>query len=283
MRWFSGLPLALLAVLAALTVSVARADGEPDLVLDVPYRSQLDGTVWASSNCGPTAIAMVLAAYGDDVPTQALRDRANQLLGIADPSTGTRLQDLARVVAERGLSTVGPYDGQRMRRWSLDDVRQEIRRGHPVIPQVYYPLLPNHRANPVDTDHYIVVVGLSGDDFIFNDSVDRYGPGYRVTMTADEFARAWGASSVPFGAFAVGPGASDRSLLPPTPTPTATPTPVPTVTPTPTPVPTATPTAVPTAVATPAPAAGPSEVETRSSAPGVLDLVLDGIGRLFGL
>ena len=221
MGWHRRTSYALFALVAALAVTVARADAPADVVLDVPYRSQLDGTVWASSNCGPTAIGMVLEAYGDDVSTKTLRDRANQLLGIANPDTGTRIQDLARVVAERGLSTFGPYDGRSFRRWSLDDVRREVRAGRPVIPEVYYPLLPNHRQNPVDTDHYVVVVGLSGDDFIFNDPADRYEPGYHVRMTAEDFARAWGASRFPFAAFSVGPGASGRSLL--TPTPTATP------------------------------------------------------------
>jgi hypothetical protein len=222
--------LPLLVLVVALGATPARAEGPDDLVLDVPYRSQLDGTVWASSNCGPTTIGMVLAAYGQDVPTKVLRDRANQLFGIADPSTGTRLQDLARVVAERGLVVNGPYDAARLRRWNLDDVRKEVKAGHPVVPEVYYPLLPNHRAHPVATDHYIAIVGLSGDGFVVNDPADRYGPGYHVVVSAAELTSAWGASEYPFSGFSVGPDSAGRSLqrIRPTPTPTATPTPEPT-------------------------------------------------------
>ncbi len=90
-------PLAFVALACALAVSTASADESAEFCLPVPYRSQADGTVWAASNCGPTAIAMVLEAYGLDVPTTKLRQRANQLLGISDPSTGTRIQDLARI------------------------------------------------------------------------------------------------------------------------------------------------------------------------------------------
>lgn len=214
--------LAVAALGAALGLSTARAETPVEVLLPVPHRSQVDGTVWASSNCGPAAIAMVLEAYGQKVPTKRLRDRANQLLGIADPDTGTRIEDLARVVKENGLTITGPYAGDRFRRWTLEDVRAEVRAGRPVVAQVYYPLLPNHRANPIDTDHYVVVLGLSGGDFIFNDSADLKEPGFRQRMTAQQFTRAWGASDSPFAAFSVGPDKEGRSLLPPTPAPTPT-------------------------------------------------------------
>lgn len=221
------LGLAIVLVTSLLALSTAHAEESEDVLLDVPYRSQIDGTAWASSNCGPASIGMVLEAFDVAAPTRELRSRANQLLGISDPSTGTRIQDLARVVQEKGLVTFGPYaEGGRpqFRRWTLDDVRREIRNGYPVVPQVYYPLLPNHRKNPVITDHYVVIVGIQGEGFVFNDPADRHEPGYRRSMTSGELTQAWRASSLPYGAFSVRPGATHPSLLP---GPTATPTPVP--------------------------------------------------------
>src|ERR1044071_6652129 len=42
-------------------------------VLDVPFRTQLDGSRYARANCGPTALSMVLAYYGVDASLWDLR------------------------------------------------------------------------------------------------------------------------------------------------------------------------------------------------------------------
>ncbi len=208
---------ALAAFVLAVGASTAWA-APADITLPVPFRSQFDGSVWAESDCGPTAISMVLQAFGQNVPTVTLRASANQLLGISDPNTGTRVQDLAKVVQEHGLSVTGPYTtGGQFRQWTADDVKTELEAGRPVVAQMYYPLLPNHSNRPVYVDHYIVIVGFSGDNFIFNDPADYWGPGYHQTMTTSQMMRAWGASNVPYGGFSVGPGSSGISLLPPPP------------------------------------------------------------------
>ena len=207
-------PLALAALASMLATSTALASAPSDVTLPVPHRTQADGSVWAGSNCGPAAIGMVLEAYGVKVPNGALRNRANQLLGIADPNTGTRVQDLARIVQEHGLSVTGPFEGNRFKRWTLEEVRAELESGRPLVIQVYYPLLPNHRKNPIATDHYVLLVGLSGDGFIFNDSADRDNPGFRQKITADELTKAWRASQYPFAGFSVGSGNKGQPLLP---------------------------------------------------------------------
>ncbi|GEM_PF-5563105 len=206
-------PLTLAALVCALVVSTASASESVDTTLTVPQRTQMDGSIWAASNCGPSAIGMVLEAYGLKIPTKKLRDRANQLLGISDPSTGTRVQDLAKVVQEQGLTVSGPYNGSKIRKWTLDEARAELQSGHPMVIQVYYPKLPNHKKNPVVTDHYVVLVGTSGDGFIFNDSSDKDNPGYQQRMTAEELTAAWKASNVPFAGFSVGPGSVGQSLI----------------------------------------------------------------------
>ena len=200
--------LALAALLAAFatTAATAWADVPQDqVVLSVPQRSQVDGTVWSSTDCGPASIAMVLGAFGQDVPTTNLRKAADQFLGFSDPSDGTRIQDLAQVVKNHGLRVDGPYSGANWRRWSLDDVRTELRAGRPVVAEVYFALLPNHRNNPIPTDHYVVIVGYAGDDFLFNDPADTSAPGYRQRMSSQQFLKAWGASAFPFAAFSAGP------------------------------------------------------------------------------
>ena len=56
-------------------MSASHGDGQ---VLHVPYRSQLDGSAYAQANCGPAALAMVLAYYGIDDSLWSLRVQAMQ-------------------------------------------------------------------------------------------------------------------------------------------------------------------------------------------------------------
>lgn len=203
--------LLLLVTLLALAIPTpVQAATSTNLMLSVPYRTQFDGSAYAGSNCGPSAIAMVLAAYGRDVPTQRLRDRANQLLGVYDPNSGTRIEDLAQIVREHGLTTVGPQNVKVTRRWTLEEARQELLAGRPVVALVYYPLLPNHPGG-ASTGHYIVLVGLAGEDFLFSDPATRDGSGSYVPITARQLERAWNYGRNPFSAFSVGPGPEDGS------------------------------------------------------------------------
>jgi hypothetical protein len=169
---------------------------------------------------------MVLEAFGDRVPNLSLREKANKLLGVSSPRTGTRIEDLARIAAEHGLDVVGPdvvigpkKDQRSYRRWTLDEARAEIRKGHPVLVQVWLPALPNQRANPVPTDHYIVLTGLAGSSFIYNDPADSHSVGYQQRMTEEQLKKAWSYSGAPYAAFSAAPGRTGKSLLPPPPEP----------------------------------------------------------------
>ncbi|MHB1131801.1 MAG: C39 family peptidase [Chloroflexota bacterium] len=218
------LPL-LLAVLVALSGNVAWAEeaAPPRAVaLNVPFRTQFDGSRSGPANCGPASLAMVLSSFGVGEQTLTIRQRADRLLGNTDPSEGTRLEDLATIAAQQGLVVTGPIDGvittgkPRFRRWTLAEARAEVLAGRPMIIQVYYPLLPNHRTRPVDTDHYVVLVGLDGDGFLFNDPANKDFPGYRVPITAAELTKSWAASDFPFGGFSLAPqpGQPGLSLQP---------------------------------------------------------------------
>ncbi|HEY3110123.1 MAG TPA: cysteine peptidase family C39 domain-containing protein, partial [Chloroflexota bacterium] len=73
------------------------------LALEVPIRSQFDGTEYQASNCGPTSMAMVLDSFGVAVPTEKLRNLANVLQGTYDRETGIALDYLAEIAREAGL------------------------------------------------------------------------------------------------------------------------------------------------------------------------------------
>ncbi len=171
--------------------------------LKVPYRTQLDGSPSAGANCGPASVGMVLEYFGISVPTAELRALANKLQGTNDPDSGVAIEYLEKMVERFSLRGHGLSVGKNLRRWSLEDVREHLSLGHPVIPQLRYRLMPGRAGSDYWYDHYVVLMGYRGDDFIYSDSVDADGPGYGRLMSAESLTRAWRSSAFPFAAFAV--------------------------------------------------------------------------------
>lgn len=185
-------------------------------VLNVPYRSQLDGSAYAFANCGPAALSMVLAYYGIDAPPGELRMRAMQGQqswlddegGYSD-DYGVFVYNLASVADEMGLRSTGLWTREgvrvdRLREWQPDDLRQEIQAGHPMIVQVTYRALPNHAGSRALDDHYIVVHGTVGTDFVYSDPLDLHG-GPDEVISESDLAFAMAQASTPRVGFAVRP------------------------------------------------------------------------------
>ena len=172
--------------------------------LAVPYRAQLDGSRASGANCGPASVGMVLESFGIFVGTGELRELANRLQGNWDPDGGVAI-DVLKAMAQRyeliGLDLEALGGG--FRRWSLDDVRRHLRAGHPVIPQLRYRLLPGREHFPISYDHYVVLIGFSGDTFYYNDPIPTGGQGRGLAMNATTLLRAWQSSDEPLAAFAV--------------------------------------------------------------------------------
>jgi hypothetical protein len=191
---YSLVPRAYPAVLAA------------DVRLRVPYRTQLDGSEYESANCGPTTLGMALEAFGVDVAQPLLRNEVllSEDFHPDDVDAGSFIWALARVAQSRGVRTYGLYegDGETLHRWSLDDVRANVRAGRPVIAQVVYRGLPGREESGYDGDHYVVITGLMGEDFLYNDPIGgaqaREAPGWDRVMTAAELRRAMRASDRPY-------------------------------------------------------------------------------------
>jgi Peptidase_C39 like family/Carboxypeptidase regulatory-like domain len=183
---------------------------ETSLVLGVPFRTQIDGTSFSLVNCGPASLAMVLLAFGLDVDPPSVRDYLNFLVGNYDTEAGTSLYALARIAREAGLSTFGTSSG--LQGWTIDAVREHVRAGHPVITLTKYRFLPGHFGSLTDFDHYIVITGLAGEDFVYNDAAYSTEYGYNLLISPAQLQRAWAASSVPRHAMAIGFGDSLRPL-----------------------------------------------------------------------
>ena len=185
---------------------------ESSLVLGVPFKTQIDGTTFSLVNCGPASLAMVLSAYGVDVDPASVRDYFNNSIGNYNTELGTSLEHLGRIAREAGLSTLGLYGRGGYRPWSVNDVREYVRAGYPVITLTKYRKLPGHLGSQTDFDHYVVIIGLSGDDFVYNDAAFATDYGRNLVITPSELERAWAASSIPRHAMAVGLGESVRPL-----------------------------------------------------------------------
>jgi hypothetical protein len=181
--------------------------------LAVPYRTQLDGSPYAGANCGPTVLGMVLEAFGHNVEPPSLRDQVLDAEDFPrwDDDAGSYIWALARVAEANGIRTYGLYDDpveQRLHRWTTDEIRASVAQGRPVVVQVVYRGLPKRQGASYTGDHYIVVTGLLGDDFLYNDPIGGpiEGPGWDRVMTPTQLQRAMNASDTPYThtAFAVG-------------------------------------------------------------------------------
>ena len=170
--------------------------------LDVPYRTQLDGSISAQANCGPASISMALESFGIRIPTTQARAIATRSMGIFSPWSGTTLEALRDVARTHELEALDLHQNGRYKRWTLDDVRRHLRAGHPVIPQLRYRAMPGREWTWAGFDHYVVISGMVGDDFIIVDPVPENGRGER-TITAQQLQRAWQSSDHPGAALAV--------------------------------------------------------------------------------
>jgi hypothetical protein len=179
---------------------------QTSLLLGVPFRTQIDGTAFSLVNCGPASLAMVLTAFGVNVDPSSVRDYLNFLIGNYNTEQGTSLYVLGRIAREAGLNIFGVGGGGNLQGWTVDAVREQVRAGHPVITLTKYRRLPGHFGSVTEFDHYIVITGLAGEDFVYNDAAYATEYGYNLLISPAQLERAWADSSVPRHAMAVGLG-----------------------------------------------------------------------------
>jgi peptidase C39-like protein len=171
--------------------------------LDVPWRTQLDGSLASGANCGPTSVSMVLQSFGIYIPTSQARALATRFMGISSPFSGTSLESLRHVAETYGLEGLDLYENGRYKRWTLEDIRRHLRAGHPVIPQLRYRLMPGREWTWVGYDHYVVLTGVDGDDFLINDPATLSSAQGQSRLTAAQLLRAWMNSDAPGAGLAI--------------------------------------------------------------------------------
>ena len=180
---------------------LARVSVEP------PYRTQLDDSIYARSDCGPAVLGMVLADYGIGQDTLDLRRMTHTYQGTWPAvRVGTALQHIAHVADDFGLETYGLYDdADDFHQWTIDDVAVQVDAGRLVIPLVRFGLLPGHEDTGVRWGHYILLYATSGDGFLYQDPAVRpIEEGRARWISRDQLEQAMAPVSPPRQALALG-------------------------------------------------------------------------------
>jgi hypothetical protein len=175
--------------------------------ITVPFRTQKDGSAWQGSNCGPAILGMILDGFGlTGQSTDDLRFRAHTYQGTVGMRTGTALDHIAHVAEDFGVRTYGLYGGNgQWRSWGVDDIREQLKMGRPVVPLVRLYLLPTYENSLPRWGHYVLITGMNEEGFFYSDPLQldaRSGTG--GYMSADRLMRAMHASHIPGQAVAFG-------------------------------------------------------------------------------
>jgi hypothetical protein len=185
--------------------NLARVAVEP------PYRTQLDESIYARSDCGPAVLGMALAAYGLDADTLDLRQLTHTYQGTWPAvRVGTALQHMAHVAQDFGLPSHGLYagddaSGDTYHEWTLDEVVANVAAGRLVIPLVRFGLLPGHEDSGVRWGHYILLYAIQGDGFAYQDPAVRpIEDGRARWISGDQLERAMAPVWPPRQAVALG-------------------------------------------------------------------------------
>ena len=183
--------------------SIAGNGSSETFLLNVPYRSQYDTSPYQNANCGPASLAMVLLAYGLNVPNDRIRAVADSLQGTSGYNDGIALEYLQVIAKQTGLNSEGLFDlNGHYHLWSMGDIIREVRRGYPVITLVHFASLPAHAGSGSTSDHFVVIVGVTSSGFIMNDPASDQSQGFQQILRPQELIQAWRDASVPNQAIA---------------------------------------------------------------------------------
>lgn len=162
------------------------------IIPSVPYKSQLDPDASEFRNdCGPTCIAMVLAAYGINKSTNAVFRKTG-----ATADGYVHLSQMMRASESYGVA-YRYFSG-----WNIDRLKYTINQGFPMIATVHYGAWARIKPG-VSTQyrfygpHFVVVVGYDDNNIYVNDplwSGSRRLEGFRKAWSYKDFNAAWGSN-----------------------------------------------------------------------------------------
>jgi len=159
-------------------------------LLNIPYKSQYDSDASDFRNdCGPTCLAMILAALGHDAATNAVFRRTG-----AEADAYVTMGQLMRA----GESYGAPLEYRK--NWSLEALKATLAVGQPVIALVHYgswsQLSPGVSTQSAFTGpHFVLTVGFDEDSIYVHDPLytgERRAQGAHKEYSSALFMDAWG-------------------------------------------------------------------------------------------
>lgn len=151
----------------ASLIEVAMRTGT-EFVLPVGIYHQKTGYT-----CGPAALKIVLDYLGRESSEKELAKLSN-----TEPHKGTDPKDLVAAAQSLGYKVVWKQH------WTADEVKDVIKRGHPVIANFQLKHEP-------DEGHYAVIIGFTNkDEFVLSDPSNAVPAGYRK-MPIAKFMEHW--------------------------------------------------------------------------------------------
>ncbi|MCF7885101.1 MAG: C39 family peptidase [Candidatus Marinimicrobia bacterium] len=147
-------------------------------IIDVPFKSQVPPGTWGETqNCGQACALMLFSYYNDTIPKMSGIKEIDEWLNskYGEPINNyngsaintSQITTLAREYA--GLT--GSY---RTNSWTLDDLKQELDKGHPVIVAIIAGYLSNRGYN-YDEGHFVIAKGYNENHIICNDPGTQHG------------------------------------------------------------------------------------------------------------
>lgn len=184
----------LTALRACLCEDKPKPPKSGKVLATVPWLSQLGrDAAFAPGDCGPACAAMWIRYYGSDAPTV---DECSQAINLPPGYKYTTPAHIMNIMRHYGFETYW------RRLLSLDDLRAEIDRAHPMILLVEYDRLPYELRydKAYKYGHWILIVGYyeddeDGDVFVYHDPYYLDSAGAFVTIRADDLFIAWNSNS----------------------------------------------------------------------------------------
>lgn len=160
------------------------------VLLSIPYKSQYDADASDFRNdCGPTCLAMIVIALGQDVATNAIFWRTG-----AAPNGFVTMAQLMRAAESFGV----PLEYRR--NWSLEALKATLAVGQPVIALLHYGAWSQIKPgvstqSPFTGPHFVLVAGFDAESIFVHDPLytgDRRSEGSFKAYSPGLFMDAWG-------------------------------------------------------------------------------------------
>jgi LysM repeat protein len=184
-------------LVGSLVFQVLPSSAEQGEPMAVPFSSQMDGSAFAQTDCGPASVAMAINyATGEKLTPLQARQAIMKLPGggyASNPGSGTAIGDLARIARLHSLETF-MGDGAASTGWGPERIRKHLAQGHPVIVLTRLANLPGYQAS-AQVDHYILLTGATTSGYVYHDPGMTNGA--RRSITESQLQLAQRTSSVP--------------------------------------------------------------------------------------